>query len=122
MKDSSFIHPEIDRALRTTGMSAIRPGSATSIPTIDGPAELDLNSNVIDMTRWMLANLNCGELDGRRILQAATYDALWAPVVQTSMQGARIGLSWFVGERAGHRTIFQWRRGHRFPQLPAAAA
>jgi CubicO group peptidase (beta-lactamase class C family) len=108
MKDSSFIHPEIDAALRTTGhvgnparVSDVYPYNRRHAPSST------LNSNVVDMTRWMLANLNRGQLDGRRILQAATYDALWTPTVQTSQQGgARIGLSWFLGERAGRRTVF----------------
>ncbi len=107
MKDSSFIYPEIDPALRTTGhvgnpsrISDVYPYNRRHAPSST------LNSNVIDMTRWMLANLNRGQLDGRRILQVATHETLWTPKVQTSMRGARIGLSWFVGERAGHRTIF----------------
>jgi CubicO group peptidase (beta-lactamase class C family) len=106
MKDSSFIHPEIAPALRTTGhvgdparISDVYPYNRRHAPSST------LNSNVVDMTRWMLANLNRGKLDGRRILQAATYDTLWRPTVQTSM-GARIGLSWFAGARAGRRTIF----------------
>jgi CubicO group peptidase (beta-lactamase class C family) len=61
------------------------------------------------MTRWMLANLNQGELDGRRILQAASYDSLWTPSVQSSpgppSLTTHVGLSWFVGEHAGRRTV-----------------
>jgi hypothetical protein len=45
-------------------------------------------------------------VDGRRILQTKSYDLLWAPTIETSVDGARIGLSWFVGQHAGHRTVF----------------
>jgi CubicO group peptidase (beta-lactamase class C family) len=107
MKSSSFIHPEIDPALRTTGhvdhparVSNVYPYNRRHAPSST------LNSSVVDMTRWMLANLNRGQLEGRRILRTATYEALWMPTVATSVQGARIGLSWFVGERVGRRIVF----------------
>ncbi|MGH9238948.1 MAG: serine hydrolase domain-containing protein [Vicinamibacterales bacterium] len=107
MKSSSFIHPEIDPAIRTTGHvdSPARVSNVYPYNRRHAPSST-LNSNVVDMTRWMLANLNRGQLDGQRILRAATYEALWEPTVETSMQGARMGLSWFVGKRAGRRTIF----------------
>src|SRR6266571_4377774 len=39
----------------------------------------NLHSNVLDMARWAIANLNRGESEGRRILQASTYDIMWTP-------------------------------------------
>jgi CubicO group peptidase (beta-lactamase class C family) len=54
----------------------------------------------------MLVNLNRGELDGRRILQTRSHDLLWTASIKTSMNGAQLGLSWFLGEHAGHRTVF----------------
>lgn len=58
------------------------------------------------MARWTLANLNRGQLEGHRILRPESYEALWTPATQTSMDGARIGLSWFLGDHAGRRTVF----------------
>ena len=40
----------------------------------------DLHSNIVDMARWAMANVNRGELDGHRILKASTYDVMWKPV------------------------------------------
>lgn len=54
----------------------------------------------------MLVNLNRGQLGGRRILRPESYDSLWTAATQTSMNGARIGLSWFLGEHAARRTVF----------------
>ena len=54
----------------------------------------------------MLVNLNRGELDGHRILQTRSYDLLWTATTKTSRNGAQMGLSWFLGEHAGRRTVF----------------
>ena len=107
MKSSSFIYPEIDERLRTTGhignparVSPVYPYNRRHAPSST------LNSNVIDMARWTLANLNRGQLEGHRILRPESYEALWTPATQTSMDGARMGLSWFLGDHAGRRTVF----------------
>lgn len=107
MARTSFVYPQIPEALRTTGhvgrvarVSDVYPYNRRHAPSST------LNSNVVDMTRWMLANLNRGALDGRRILRATSYDLLWGPTIKTTVDGAQIGLSWFLGEHAGHRTVF----------------
>jgi CubicO group peptidase (beta-lactamase class C family) len=69
-----------------------------------------LYSTVEDMNRWALANLNRGELDGKRILQASSYDLLWKPQVDVpeppnSPYDVKVGLSWFLLERQGHRLV-----------------
>jgi CubicO group peptidase (beta-lactamase class C family) len=61
-----------------------------------------LYSNVVDMSRWAMANMNRGELDGRRILKASTYDEMWKPAGE---KFTRVGISWFLGEYRGHRTV-----------------
>ena len=107
MDNSSFNYLEIDRALRTTGhvghpakVSDVYPYNPRHAPSST------LNSSVTQMIRWMLVNLNRGELDGHRILDAASYEHLWKPSTKKSQQGFQIGLSWFLGEYHGHRTVF----------------
>src|SRR6185436_17880545 len=39
-----------------------------------------LDSSIEDMSRWAIATLNRGELDGKRILKTTTYDTLWKPI------------------------------------------
>jgi len=97
MVNSSFIYPKIDKKLRTTGhtgdparISAIYPYNRRHAPSST------LNSSVAEMTRWMLVNLNWGELDGRRILRDESYDLLW-----TATTDHDIGLGWFIYEEAG---------------------
>jgi len=69
-----------------------------------------LYSTVEDMNLWALANLNRGELDGRRILQASSYDLLWTPQVDVpeppnAPYKVKVGLSWFLLEHRGHRLV-----------------
>jgi CubicO group peptidase (beta-lactamase class C family) len=61
-----------------------------------------LYSSVLDMSRWAMANLNHGELDGKRILKSSTLDAMWKPAGE---QWHQVGISWFLGEYKGHATI-----------------
>ena len=106
MDRSSFIHSEIDEALRTTGhvgdpaqVSGVYPYNRRHAPSST------LNSSVAEMTRWMLANLGRGELDGRRILREESYDLLWMPSTLLPGDDVTVGLSWFLGDHAGNRTV-----------------
>ena len=54
-----------------------------------------LYSNVLDMSRWAIANMNRGELDGKRFLKASTYDLMWKPAGEQFQQ---IGISWFLNK------------------------
>lgn len=55
-----------------------------------------LLSNVEDMGRWALANMNRGTLDGARILADATYDLLWTPQVDPSLPASE-GINYGFG-------------------------
>jgi CubicO group peptidase (beta-lactamase class C family) len=61
-----------------------------------------LYSNALDMSRWAMANMNRGELDGKRILNNSSYDIMWKPAGDKWQQ---IGISWFLGKHRDHRTI-----------------
>lgn len=63
-----------------------------------------LYSNIDDMSRWAIANLNHGELDGKRILKQETAELMWKPVVSASPK-AKEGISWFLMEDEGHHFI-----------------
>jgi CubicO group peptidase (beta-lactamase class C family) len=65
-----------------------------------------LYSNIEDMSRWAIANLNRGELDGQRILKSATYEFMWKPVANVGSQSnSKVGISWFLQESQGHRFV-----------------
>jgi CubicO group peptidase (beta-lactamase class C family) len=69
-----------------------------------------LSSNVDDMNRWMIASLNRGALEGKRILQPASYDAMWKLPVQTEGAkefpvGGRMGGGWFRWNYKNHQIV-----------------
>ena len=121
MDHTSFIYPEIDETLRTAGhvgdpaqASGVYPYNRRHAPSST------LNSSVLDMSRWMLVNLNRGELDGRRILRAESQELLWTPTTAKPAgtvplpRALQIGLAWAIGEHAGHRTVFHGGRDTGF--------
>jgi CubicO group peptidase (beta-lactamase class C family) len=72
----------------------------------------DLFSNVPDMTRWMLANLNNGKLEHICILGKSSHEQLWTEHTPTG--GMRdyfgsacsaYGYGWFIGELEGYKVI-----------------
>ncbi|MHC5064100.1 MAG: serine hydrolase [Planctomycetota bacterium] len=107
MKDSSFIHRETPEEHRTQGHSLFHTERIDLPPCEVYPynrrhaPSSTLNSNVQDMCRWMLANLNRGELDGKRILEEASYGEMWSRDDDTP----QIGLSWFLREFRGEMSV-----------------
>lgn len=61
-----------------------------------------LYSNVLDMSRWAIANMNRGSLEGKRILQASTYDMMWKPA---GPEWQQIGISWFLRKHRDRQII-----------------
>jgi CubicO group peptidase (beta-lactamase class C family) len=106
MEESTFIYPASQPALRTTphvwddgpSVSAVYPYNRCHAPSST------LNSSVVEMTRWLLANLGHGELDGTRILSAESHDLMWTPSVEDDALPS-VGLSWFLGEYRGERLV-----------------
>jgi CubicO group peptidase (beta-lactamase class C family) len=109
MKDSTFLRQRVNRTLATSPhlqtphplLSAVYPYHRAHAPSST------LHSNVFDLARWGMANLNRGELDGARILQSSTYDLLWQPVMRRGEDepATHVGLSWFLSSYQGVRTF-----------------
>jgi CubicO group peptidase (beta-lactamase class C family) len=62
-----------------------------------------LYSSIEDMSRWALANLNHGELNGKRILKQETAELMWRPVADAL--GMKEGMSWFSTDVQGHHLV-----------------
>src|SRR5258708_1263572 len=75
MPSSTLLIKQADPALMATGHT--RNGIVRFYPynRAHTPSS-NLHSNVTDMARWAMANLNRGELDGKRILKDSTYDLM----------------------------------------------
>lgn len=108
MKDSTLLVKRADPMLLAWGHERLENGSP--FPSKVYPynrmhtPSSNLHSNVLDMARWAIANMNGGELDGVRILKPSTYDVMWTP---TDLRGtpSRAGVSWFLSEYRGHRLV-----------------
>ncbi|HYN89562.1 MAG TPA: serine hydrolase domain-containing protein [Ardenticatenaceae bacterium] len=109
MTASTFLKREVAPELATTPHLNVPRASVSPVYPYNrahSPSST-LHSSAVEMGRWALANLNRGELDGRRILQAASYGLLWHPYVETGYGDPpeHVGLSWFLAEYRGHRTV-----------------
>jgi CubicO group peptidase (beta-lactamase class C family) len=106
MRESDFLYEHIKKELRTSPHiwdSGVIVSDFYPYNRIHAPSGT-LNSNVIEMARWALVNLNLGELDGRRILNEDSYDLLWQPSVQLN-EKTSIGLGWVLSEHRGFSTV-----------------
>jgi CubicO group peptidase (beta-lactamase class C family) len=108
MTTTSFIYPEIPDSLRVTGHTwAGKPLVSKVYPynRIHAPSST-LNTNVLDMTHYAMANLHRGEYKGKRILSEDSYHVLWTNSVNLpDTNKSKVGASWFLGTRKGLRTV-----------------
>ena len=124
MKDSTLLLKKADSALLAQGYTrpdnsehaSLHQVAAYPFNRIHSPSS-DLMSNITDMARWAVVNLNLGELDGKRILKRSTYDLMWKPAVDVvscrdpqrkdCRKGSRqVGISWFLQNHKGINIIF----------------
>jgi len=111
MKHSTLLYREVDPALLSDGHVL----DARGVPVVSGAypynrthsPSSNLHSNALDMTRWAMANMNHGELDGRRILPESTYAAMWKPTEEVGEPAVGTfvtaeGISWYLGAYRSH--------------------
>ena len=113
MNDSSILIEDVDPALLAHGYIEGDNGEVLASGHFaynrrHGPSST-LHSNIVDMSRWAIANMNRGELEGSQILDAASYDLLWEPSVMVGVRDGRrirLGLSWFLSRFGGQPTVY----------------
>ncbi|KPK40056.1 MAG: hypothetical protein AMJ65_10940 [Phycisphaerae bacterium SG8_4] len=76
-----------------------------------GPAG-SINSNLEEMTKWLLFNLNCGKVGDKQLISRASLAEMHNPqmVIRTPMCGylkhlKLYGMGWFISDYRGHRVI-----------------
>jgi CubicO group peptidase (beta-lactamase class C family) len=108
MKDSTLLVREANAQLLTSPhvfeneklvVSKVFPYNRAHAPSST------LYSSIDDMSRWAMANLNHGELDGKRILKKETAESMWRPVVDAPVLKLKEGISWFTTESGGHHFV-----------------
>src|SRR5262245_28054872 len=106
MKDSTLLVREANPQLLTSPhveengkliVSKVFPYNRAHAPSST------LYSSIEDMSRWAIANLNHGELNGRRILQREIAEVMWRPVVTAF--NMKEGISWFMTDLQGHHLV-----------------
>lgn len=108
MTSSTLLLKEADPARLATGHTRTKDGPLTAVAhypynRIHTPSS-NLHSSAADMVRWMLVNMNRGELDGHRILKGSTYDVLWKPAVEVP-KDQHVGISWFLMDHKGQQVV-----------------
>jgi CubicO group peptidase (beta-lactamase class C family) len=108
MTSSTLLLKEADPARLATGHTRTKDGAVSAVAHYpynrSHTPSSNLHASAADMVRWMLVNLNRGELDGRRILKGSTYDVLWKPAADVS-KNQRIGISWFLVDHKGQQVV-----------------
>jgi CubicO group peptidase (beta-lactamase class C family) len=109
MKDSTLLIKQADPKLLAWGHELDEngnpfPSKVYPYNRIHSPSS-DLHSNVLDMTRWAIANMNRGELGGVRVLSASTYDLMWKPSGEFGGKPSPVGISWFVDDYRGNKMV-----------------
>lgn len=106
MTESDFLRKRIKPELRTSAhVFNLRPEVSEVYPYNRRHAPSScLNASVVEMCNWAIANLNQGVFKKNRILDASSYKLLFEPQVRADGDLA-VGLSWFLGEYQGFKTI-----------------
>ncbi len=97
MQNSSFLLSDIPHSLRTSPhvglplkVSKVYPYNRMHAPSST------LNSNVMALSNWMIANLNEGVYEGNRVLSSKATTLMQTPTFTIdSVSGRSIGLAWF---------------------------
>ncbi|SDK76123.1 serine hydrolase domain-containing protein [Natronincola ferrireducens] len=58
-----------------------------------------LTSNLVDMSKWAIVNLNRGVFQGKKILGESSYRLMWSPTMNIKGEEQKIGLGWFLSKQ-----------------------
>ena len=111
MTSSTLLFQKADPASLATGYAKNKAGALVAVPHYPYNREhtpsSNLHSNVLDMARWAMANLNRGSLGSMRILRGDTYDLLWKPTREIAPDSQKyIGISWFLTTMEGEQAAY----------------
>ncbi|CAA9335661.1 MAG: Beta-lactamase class C-like and penicillin binding proteins (PBPs) superfamily [uncultured Cytophagales bacterium] len=98
MHTSSFLLSDISPALRTSPHSGI-PLSVNRVYPYNRmhAASSTMNSNVVDLSHWIMANLNKGVYQDKQVLSPQSIALMQTPSFTVDVKAnRRIGLNWFI--------------------------
>jgi CubicO group peptidase (beta-lactamase class C family) len=106
MNESSFYAPEIKRSLRTAPHTGKPPTVSSVYPynRMHAPSST-LNTNVLEMSHWAIANMNRGQYKDKKILNPETHMTMMTPTFTINNERKiSMGLSWFMYPYQGSMT------------------
>jgi CubicO group peptidase (beta-lactamase class C family) len=109
MTESTFLKPEhLPENWASGHLRTIRTIAWDGYPynRRHGPSST-LHSNALEMCRWAIINMNRGTYEDQKILNPDSYDLLWKAWFKIGRDdsGRAVGLSWFLGDHRGERTV-----------------
>ena len=118
MGDTNFGIEDSERSADHSRPYAIIDGAPVEVPFLSaelcGPAG-SINSSIADMTRWVLAHVNGGVVDGVPVISASALKQLHAPTMVLPVDSEEslwpeagniaYALGWFVQNYRGHRVL-----------------
>jgi CubicO group peptidase (beta-lactamase class C family) len=106
MKDSTLIKNEANSKLLTSPHvlknSKVVVNNYFPYNRIHAPSST-LISNLVDMSRWAIANLNYGKLGSKRILKKSSYAIMWKP---RKVGINKVNIGWKLDEYRGNRIVY----------------
>ncbi|MBB6113000.1 CubicO group peptidase, beta-lactamase class C family [Mucilaginibacter lappiensis] len=98
MYEGSFYFPETKKNLRTTPHTGKPPVVSLIYPynRMHAPSST-LNTNVLELSHWAIANMYEGKYKNKQIISPSTYAMMMTPTftIYPNLK-ASIGLSWFI--------------------------
>jgi len=82
---------EVHEALPMRSLDSIAPAGA-------------INSNVLDMSKWLRLQLGRGTFEGEALVSSARIEETWSPQISIG-SGLEYGLGWMIGDWQGHRMV-----------------
>lgn len=98
-KPGSLASPHVKNQKKKVVVSKIFPYHRAHAPSST------LTSNIVDISRWAMANLNKGEYNGTSILQASSYDVLWNAIADVKPHQEQMGIGWFLSKHRGRKIM-----------------
>ena len=63
-----------------------------------------VNSNVLDIAKWLRLQLGRGEISGKRLISSESLDETWSAQIEME-DGASYGLGWMLREHGGRKVV-----------------
>jgi CubicO group peptidase (beta-lactamase class C family) len=101
--DAATADPELARGYRWREVTKVH--EALPMRALDSIAPAGaINSNVLDMAKWLRLQLGRGTFEGKPLVSAERLQDTWSPQIEVGA-GIGYGIGWMLGDWKGHRVV-----------------